>query len=145
MYPHCSYLAAWRAGLKMRNYSRFLMTFRLSAASSINVNTQPLYLNRKTWELGLCLSPLDQSCCWLSEGSCGYRVFQCCVIHRCIQTGDQYHRFGLFHMCVGKGACLVRAKEPEKPFHSGSSICFFQIPLPDLEIFNVILFSLAEM
>lgn len=129
----------------MRSYSRFLMTFRLNAASSIKVNTQLFYLNRKTWELGLCLSPLDQSSSRLSKGSCGYRVFQYCVIHRCIQSGDRCHPFGLFHMCVGKGACIVKAKEPEKPFPSGSSICFFQIPLPDLEIFSVFLFFLAEM
>lgn len=43
-------------------------------------------------------------------------------------------------MCVGKDACMVRAKEPEKPFPGGSSICFFQIPLPDLGIFNMFLF-----
>lgn len=140
MYPHCSFLTAWRADLKMRNYSRFLTIFRLNAASSIKVNPQLLYLNRKIWELWLFLSPLDQSTSQLSKGSCGYSVLRCCVIRRCIQTGDHCSPFGSFHLYVGKDTCIARAKEPEKPFPSGPSISFFQIPLPDLEIFNTFQF-----
>lgn len=68
-----------------------------------------------------CFNPAP----WLSEGSCGSGVLQCCATHRCTQAGDQCSPFSLFH--VGKDACIVRAKEPEKAFFfpSGSSICFF--------------------
>lgn len=60
MDPHCSYVAAWRAGLKMRSYSRSSTTFRPNAASSTKVRPPSLRVSSKTGELCLCLSPLDQ-------------------------------------------------------------------------------------
>lgn len=41
----------------------------------------------------------------------------CRVIHGCVRAGGQRSP-GLFHVCVGKNTCTVRAKDPERPFPS---------------------------
>lgn len=132
MSPYCSYLAAWRAGLKMRNYNRFSMTFRLNAASSIKVNPQPLYLSRKTWGLGLFLRPLDQSSSQLSEGGCGCRVLQCCVATGAFRLESSTVLLVCSMCMLARTPCIVRAKNLKGLFPVAQVFVSSLIPLPSL-------------
>lgn len=112
MDPHCSYVAAWRAGLKTRSYSRSSTTFRPNAASSTKVHPPSLHVSSKTGELWLCLSPLDQPSSRLSGGSCD-RGLPSALSPPCVHAGAQRSPFSLLHVCVGKAASFVRDKEPK--------------------------------